>query len=381
MLAGGSAYGAFGVGVMKVLLAGKSPATEYQPLQADIFSGTSVGAFNAAIMLCHPNESSLETAFRLEKIWLERIAEGPGNCGNGIFRVRGSPFSYLDINCLRQPALLASYFGRDAFSLSGYALGRALNFLASPDALDTRLVQSINMASFIDSQPFHALLAEIIDEAAIRQNPRRLTISATNWVTGRVRNFTNADFHDQRGVLSILASASIPGVFPPVFIGPDQFVDGGAAENTPLAPAIDLGAIELHVVDLNPPTQFIPISAQANSTETLLRVYFVLLATKVHEDMASVAWINAGIRALQRLQATGQLSGADERAFVRGVGHILDRSETSFRIIRVHHYFPKAALGANLDMLDFTAHSIEKIIMLGEHEALNHDCAESGCVL
>lgn len=380
VLSGGSAYGAFGVGVMKVLFAGKSPATQYQPLQAEILSGTSVGAFNAAVMLCYPNESELESALRLENIWLKRIAEKPGSCGNGVFRLRGDPSPYFDANCLRQPALLASYFARDTVALSSYVISRTANFVAASDELNTRLVQSVNLTSFIDTLPFHTLLTDVIDESAVRQNPKRLTISATNWVTGCVSNFTNTDFQGQRGVLAVMASASIPGVFPPVFIGPDQFVDGGVSENTPLNPAIRLGATELHVIDLSPPTQFIPISALSNTLETMLRVFSALTATKVQEDMASIAWINAGLRALERFRRTGQLSVTEERDFVRAAGHILERSVGTYKPIRVHHYFPNVALGGDLDVLDFGFNNIERMIALGQDEALNHNCAESGCV-
>jgi NTE family protein len=45
VLSGGGAYGAFSVGVIKALFAGRSPSTGYQPLQPGIFTGTSVGAF------------------------------------------------------------------------------------------------------------------------------------------------------------------------------------------------------------------------------------------------------------------------------------------------------------------------------------------------
>jgi len=381
VLSGGSAFGAFGVGVMNVLFAGKSPATEYQPLEADIFSGTSVGAFNAAQMLCRPNESSLQNALRLEKIWLERIAEGPGNCGNGVFRLRANPAPYITPACLRHPVSLASYFVSDTLVLGSYVLSRAANFFASPGGLDTRLAETVNLESFVDSQPFHALLSEVIDETAIRQNPKRLSISATNWITGSVSHFTNADFRDHRGVLAILASAAIPGIFPPVSIGPDQYVDGGAAENTPLHPAIRLGGTDLHVIDYNPPAQFIPISAQANTLETLLRVYSVLLATKVQEDIASIAWINAGIRALDILRRTGQLPTSEKRNFVRAVGQILERGEVDYKPIRVHHYFPGVSLGSTLDILDFSVNGIEKMIEAGQDEALNHDCSSNGCIL
>jgi len=381
VLSGGSAYGAFAIGVMKVLFAGKSPATHHEPLEAGIFSGASAGAFNAALMLCDSNESSLESVYRLEEVWLERIADRPGSCGNGVFRLRGNPFWYLNANCLRQPALLASSLATDALDLSSYILSRTANFFVSSDELDARIVQTVNLSSFIDTQPFHALLTAIINETTIRQNPKQLSISVTNWVSGKARNFVNSDFQDHHGVLAVLASASIPGVFPPVTIGSDVFVDGGVAENTPLKPAIRLGATELHVIDLSPPTQFIPISAQSNTLETVLRVFSALVAAKVQEDMASIAWINSGIRALERLQEAGRLSDKEQHDVVRTAGRILERGAQQYKSIRVHHYFPSVALGNDLDLLDFSSDSITRIIKLGEDEALNHNCAESGCVI
>ena len=51
VLSGGGAYGAFEIGVMKVLFSGRSPSTRYTPVQADILTGTSVGAFNAAMIV------------------------------------------------------------------------------------------------------------------------------------------------------------------------------------------------------------------------------------------------------------------------------------------------------------------------------------------
>ena len=51
ILSGGGANGAYEVGVLKALLTGQSPATDFQPLDPDIFTGTSVGAFNAALLV------------------------------------------------------------------------------------------------------------------------------------------------------------------------------------------------------------------------------------------------------------------------------------------------------------------------------------------
>src|SRR5260221_3630820 len=97
VLSGGGAYGAFGIGVMKALFAGRSPATGYSPLDAEIFVGTSVGAFNSAVMAEHNSLNCLEAAILLESIWLEQISERPGKCGNGVFRILGNPGELTDV--------------------------------------------------------------------------------------------------------------------------------------------------------------------------------------------------------------------------------------------------------------------------------------------
>jgi hypothetical protein len=51
----------------------------------------------------------------------------------------------------------------------------------------------------------------------------------------------------------VLASASIPLLFPPVQIGPHLLWDGGLLVNTPLAPAVALGAEEIVAVLVTEP--------------------------------------------------------------------------------------------------------------------------------
>jgi NTE family protein len=49
-------------------------------------------------------------------------------------------------------------------------------------------------------------------------------------------------------VEAVLASAAIPGVFPPVTIGGRYLIDGGIANNTPLSTAVSLGADRIVVL-------------------------------------------------------------------------------------------------------------------------------------
>src|SRR5205823_4510640 len=47
---------------------------------------------------------------------------------------------------------------------------------------------------------------------------------------------------------AILASASIPGVLPPVHWQDRDLMDGGVANNTPISHAVELGATEIYVL-------------------------------------------------------------------------------------------------------------------------------------
>jgi len=377
VLSGGGAYGAFSVGVMKVLFAGRCPSNGYQSLEAGIFTGTSVGAFNAAVMAGHPKESSLETAFRLEKIWLDQISERAGGCGNGIFRLRNNPLEYTDPGCVGKPPQWAGRLFDDMLATGNYLMSRTANFLASSRPLIDRLLSSVNIGSFIDTQPFRDLLQQVIDEQAIRESPKKLEVIATNWVSGEVKRFHNPDFHSGQGIVGITASAAIPGVFPPVAVVEDVCVDGGVVDNTPVGSAIGLGASDLHVIYLIPIPSVIPLQRPPATVDTMLRVYFLMLASIVDDDIETARWINAGKQA-----ALQRMSAPDAEEFLNTIGRILGRIDLrASRIVNIHRYLPNQPLGGDLGMLDFSRDHIARRIEEGEQVALLHDCEVSRCVL
>jgi len=47
---------------------------------------------------------------------------------------------------------------------------------------------------------------------------------------------------------AVTASASIPGVFPPVVVGDQLLIDGGVVNNTPISHAVTLGAERVYVL-------------------------------------------------------------------------------------------------------------------------------------
>jgi predicted acylesterase/phospholipase RssA len=381
VLSGGGAYGAFGVGVLKTLFAGRSPATNYLPLTAEIFTGTSVGAFNASLMVAQ-SCSCLDAALRVENIWLTQVAERAGECGNSIFRIRGNPADLVDTGCLRDPVTFAARFANDTVALSAYALARTANFLASSgDPLEDRVMALINIGSLVDSSPYEALLQTAINEEEIRQSSRILRVTATNWLAGKPRYFSNSDFQDGRGIRAVVASTAIPGVFPPVRIDREAYVDGGVVENTPLSSAIEAGGTNLHVIYLDPKPAVIRLRGEPNTIDTMLRVYYIMLATKISEDIESARWINAGLDAITTYQDNQTVSDTALRDFTRIAGNLLQTERRMYKRLVIHRYFPEAALGGSLGMLDFGIDAVARMITEGERAALLHNCAESKCVV
>jgi predicted acylesterase/phospholipase RssA len=339
-----------------------------------------VGAFNASLLIAH-EDSALHGAQHLENVWIEKVAGGPGRCGNGIFRVRGDIKDYTDLSCLRSPATVWSRLTQDSLAMGEYFLGRAANFIASSSDFESRAADFVNIESFVDMSPLHSLLREVLDPAIVYRSRKRLKIVATNWFTGQPYEFTNTDFDGDRGYRAIMASTAVPGIFPPVEVGKDVCVDGGLVQNTPLKPAIQLGATDIHVVYLNPNPQLIPLQGQPSTIDTLLRVYFMMVAGNVTEDIKTVQWINAGLTAAEHFRTDGRLTASEAANLMGAAYRTLETSDGNFRKISVHCYFPQRVLGGHLGMLDFERKGVIEMVEAGEKAALNHNCEESGCVM
>lgn len=386
ILSGGGAYGAYEVGVMRALLGGEMKGTGYTPLDPQIFTGTSVGSFNASIMVSQPGVSPRAATARLEQIWLNEIAEGVNGCGNGVFRFRANPLRYLDYDCFANPLDPIVESERDALFLGRSFLTRSLNFLATRGAVVNRALQFIDASAFISVEPFREMLDRTIDSNAIRNSDKILRVVATNWENGWVKTFENKDVaHEEFGPLMIMASAAIPGIFPPVRIDDDYYVDGGAVMNTPLNCAIDAGANTLFVIYLDPDVGNIPLHRLMNTVDTIDRVYTIMLATKINEDVETAAWINAGLTVLQRVDELGSaesLSKEEITAFIRVAGKIATRIKQgrAYRKLTIHRFHPRDDLGGPLGMLDFSREAIVRLIARGFEDAVYHDCYESKCV-
>jgi NTE family protein len=102
--------------------------------------------------------------------------------------------------------------------------------------------------AYMSSEPLRKVLTEAIDIDRLRQDNPRVTVAATNIRTAQLEYFSG------EGLLvdHIVASCSIPLLFPWCEIAGECFWDGAVYSNTPVFPALDAGATEILVVLLTP---------------------------------------------------------------------------------------------------------------------------------
>ncbi len=404
VLSGGGAKGAYEVGILKALAEGRSPATGGEPLEIEIFTGTSVGAYNAAFLVAQSGSSpagsspagsspagsspagssSAEAVARLEDTWRQRVANTAQSCGNGVFRLRDSPLNSFDAGCFEHPFEVLRQSSKDFAFWARYVADRGARFLAAPtrEPLEIRFLESINLASCFDPEPLYRLIEDTIDRRQIGASDKKLTIAATDWHAGQVRLFSKAEIAGSIGLRAIAASAAIPGVFPPISIDGVPYQDGGVLLNTPLKPAIESGAEVIHAIFLDSQVIDVPLRVPPNTVDTVYRMFLIVSSALFRNDVARAIAIQ---RELELHRDLGIVSEdcrqvlADQGANSRVLRRF--REGRPYRPLTIHCYRPKTDLGGGAGLLDFSAGFIDQLIAAGYEDAESHDCEAAGCVL
>jgi NTE family protein len=193
----------------------------------DLLVGTSVGALNAAFVASRPQTPA--TADELARVWLN------------IRRGHIFPVSVR--------ALAGGLRGQRDHLVPDRGLRRQVRDYIEFDDLSEAAV------------PLHVVAFDVIAgrEALLSEGP---------------------------AVDAITASASIPGVFPPVVIGERRLIDGGVVNNTPISHAVELGAERIYVL----PTQerMRPLArAPRGALDTALYGIGLVLDGRLEGDIAS----------------------------------------------------------------------------------------------
>jgi predicted acylesterase/phospholipase RssA len=198
VLSGGGARGALQVGAVRALLeAGLEP---------DVLIGTSIGAWNAAVMARFPLQEALE---RMTAVWRQtqpaQILLGRES------RVNGAPEQ----------------------ALTGALMVAAIR----------RVTQGY--PSLYSDTGQKRLIAELLADVTFEDLRLPLRVVASDLVFARHTIFSSGPVAP-----AVLASSAIPGIFPPVQIGESIYVDGGALDNINLDIALRLGARRIFLLDV-----------------------------------------------------------------------------------------------------------------------------------
>jgi len=219
VMSGGGARAAYQVGFLRAV------AARFPELEIEILTGVSAGAINAAYMAGHGG-SFAQRVEGLEAVWrglfVERVIE--------------------------------------ARSLSlGWTALRWLGRLGSGGLIRPRQLHGL-----VETEPLRALLGDVlgardgaipgIGEQIGRGELKAVAITATSYSTGQSVTFVQGrEIEDWRrpnrrseqcalGVEHVMASASLPLLFPAIELADGWYGDGGVRLAAPLAPAVHLGA-------------------------------------------------------------------------------------------------------------------------------------------
>jgi NTE family protein len=329
VLSGGGARGAYEAGVLYFLLE-KLPAILGRRVRFDIVSGSSVGAIHACFLAGHAGEPG--ALAELVEIWrsfeIEKV-------------LRLTPFKLLSL-----PGRLLG-IGRKPKPEASAAPGGPMRI---PGILDFSPLERV----IVDHVPWpripEKIRGEEIDAVAVAATEVKTgnTVIFVDNREGRVDHWARDPFVIARatrlGPEHALASAAIPLIFPAIAIGGSFYCDGSLRLNTPLSPALRLGADRVLVIGMHyqrpvsdPPSE---VAEESAGSPAFLagKVLNALLLDRVDYDADRLRLFNAILE--QGLRVYGE-------DFLARINEPIIRSRgTAYRIVRDLFLQPSRDLGA-----------------------------------
>jgi NTE family protein len=319
VLQGGAALGAYEAGVLSALLeAGR---------RFDIVTGCSIGALMAAIAVGSRGDP-VET---LRDMWHR-------------FAMPVNPF-------------LPGPFARSVPVPGGRNIYRANPLYFALPTLATHMYER---------EPLEAAMNEWVDFERLNSAPTEVIVTAVEVKSGHLQEFSS-----HRGGLTarhVVASASLPPVFPLTEVDGGEYWDGGLISSTPLRPAIN--AIERHnqlrqaplweliVVDL-----FTPLAGPPRDmSDVLQRAFELVFFGKFQHDLKLFQWMNDELDLMIAVDRALPKSSAVRRhpAYMRLKQH---RRVDRLTVLRAAD--PQALGGP----ADFSRQTIERRMALGYEDA------------
>jgi NTE family protein len=219
ILSGGGARSAYEVGVLWYIFDDLTRILGVPP-RIDVLCGTSVGAINACYLAAHLGDPVLGLR-RLVELWSE--LELTRVLGFGVRQMVNMP-----------RVLLGGGGGYGLLDVRPMAdlVQREISWRAVSRCLRKRMFRALTVSCTEVSTGRTVVFMQVAPDVAVPLSaPPRTLFRA-----------------DRIGPHHALASAAIPLLFPPVRIDDELYLDGGLRQNTPIAPALRLGATHIFAI-------------------------------------------------------------------------------------------------------------------------------------
>jgi NTE family protein len=243
VLSGGGGRGAYHIGVIEALVERGWMADGAGP---DIIAGTSIGAINAAAI------ASGLIVEQLKQRWLAMHTEDVHRLSEDL-PAASRPFVRF---------VMRSVLTSAAHGAGGETLPPEERAMSAEGLLERlgRVFRARPFRSLLDTRPWRRTLAGWMDFARINgPEAPALLLTATDLQTGGLRVFCNREVggrpRDVIGMDQLMASSSIPMIYPWTEIDGHKYWDGAVLANTPLGPVIDLAGgedVDILVVMMTP---------------------------------------------------------------------------------------------------------------------------------
>lgn len=284
VLSGAAARGAFQAGALQTLI----PALENQGLRPSVYLGTSAGAINAALWGAHADLGSEACGAAVSDIWRHMsrrdviahpistlaLSDAPRFTASALGLIDGFP-ALLDTSPLARTA-------ERVLDTARLAENVAAGIVDGVGVAATRIPPPSDLPK--DEAPANARTSVFLDAPTLPVDAVADPDRAVDVAPGPVQR------------AHVLASAAIPLGFPPQWVQTPEaargwYVDGGIRLNTPLRPAIALGADRILVVAAMsteyggplPPSQ--PGERIPDFATTAAQVMHTALADRMTEDL------------------------------------------------------------------------------------------------
>lgn len=188
------------------------------------------------------------------------------------------------------------------------------------------------------TRPLLDFLARELDYEAIAESKMEVRVAAVDVGTGDLRVFTNQEITPAR----LLASSSLPLLFPMVEDGGRYYWDGGTVVNTPLQPAIEAGADDITTVLLSP-VGARDLPPPKNMWDAIARFHDLRQLGNLKQDLKHAEFING-------LVAAGS-------------------ADPAWHHIDFHIVSPQETMGLTT-ILNFDPHLATRLIAMGEQDGL-----------